>query len=157
MNSKVRVSGTAAGNVVVVSENNPEWGYIRVEQNRITVDDNGFAKNKLISALVYGTVKDLKSFGWTKGQEIGGIIIAKDQLTPFNKTNPERDHKVAGKTGIICTVGGSPIYRKTFYKQDETAKDVYIQHDNADDIKIAALEQEQLEVAPEPVDSLQEG
>jgi len=39
MNSKVRVSADPAGNVIVTSKSNPEYGYIRVEQDRMIIDE----------------------------------------------------------------------------------------------------------------------
>ena len=143
MNSKVKVTGDVAGNVIVPSKNNPEWGYIRVEQDRMLVDENGFARKKTISALVHGTIADLKGFNWKVSQETEGKIIFKEQLKPFNETEPERDYKVAGKTGVICTVEGQPIYRKTFYSINENAVDTPLAHDNMEAIKAAYAEVEQ--------------
>lgn len=145
MNKKVRVTADAAGNVVIPSKNNAEWGHIRVEQERIVTDDRGFGRLRKITALIPGLVKDLKGFGWKAGQEIEGKIIFKEQLTPFNTKDPERDYKMAGKTGIPCCIDGEPIYRKTFYKEDERAKDVQITdadgnvipHTNGDEIRKA--------------------
>ncbi len=148
MKSKVIVAGDAAGNVVIVSKNNPEWGHIKVTQERIVTDERGFAREKPVTALIAGTVATLKRYGWKKGQKIDGTIIFKEQLTPFNIKEPERDYKVAGKTNIVCCIHGQPIYRKTFYKEDENAKDVYIldeqgnpmSHTNGEDIKAAYKE-----------------
>lgn len=138
MNSKVKVTADeSTGSVIVVSKNNPEWAHIRVEQSRIVIDDNGFARRKTISALVHGTVDDLKSFGWTKGLELSGKIIFKESLEPFNVSQPERDYKVAGKTGIVCCQDGQPIYRKTFYTLNSTAEDVSVAHTNIEDIRAA--------------------
>lgn len=137
MNSKVKVTADDLGNVVVVSKNNPEWAHIRVEQSRVVIDDNGFARKRNISALVHGTTDDLKSFGWVKGQELGGKIIFKESLEPFNHAQPERDYKVAGKTGVVCCIDGQPIYRKTFYTLNSTAEDVSIAHNNVEDIRAA--------------------
>ena len=140
MNSKVKVTADETGSVIVVSKNNPEWAHIRVEQSRIVIDDNGFARKKTISALVHGTVEDLKSFGWAKGQELPGRIIFKESLEPFNVNQPERDYKVAGKTGIICCQDGQPIYRKTFYTLNTSAEDVAVAHTNVEDIRAAYAE-----------------
>lgn len=140
MNSKVKVTADETGSVIVVSKNNPEWAHIRVEQSRIVIDDNGFARKKTISALVHGTVEDLKSFGWTKGLELPGKIIFKESLEPFNSNQPERDYKVAGKTGIVCCRDGQPIYRKTFYTLSSSAEDVSVAHTNVEDIRAAYAE-----------------
>jgi hypothetical protein len=138
MNSKVKVTAEeVTGNVVVVSKNNPEWGHIRVEQSRTTIDDNGFARKRNISALIHGTVEDLKSFKWVNGQEVPGQIIAKESLEPFNMNSPERDYKIAGKTGIVCCQDGQPIYRKTFYTLNSSAEDVLVAHNNIEDIRAA--------------------
>lgn len=140
MNSKVKVTADDTGAVVIVSKNNPDWAHIRVEQSRIVIDDNGFARRKTISALVHGTVEDLKSFGWTKGAELPGKILFKESLEPFNASQPERDYKVAGKTGIVCCQDGQPIYRKTFYTLNSSAEDVSVAHTNIEDIRAAYAE-----------------
>jgi hypothetical protein len=138
MDSKVKVTADeVTGSVIVTSKNNPEWAHIRVEQSRIVIDDNGFARKKTISALVHGTVEDLRSFGWNRGQELPGKIIFKESLEPFNTREPERDYKVAGKTGIICCQDGQPIYRKTFYTLKMDAQDVSVAHNNVEDIRAA--------------------
>jgi hypothetical protein len=135
--SKVIVTADAAGNVIVPSKNNTEWGHIRVTQERIVVDDNGFARPKPLSALIIGTIEDLKRFKYVKGQEIEGKIIFKESLEPFNTKDPEKDYKKAGKTGIICCQDGAPIYRKNFYRQDGDSMDVCVEHTNGEDIKVA--------------------
>lgn len=137
MDSKVKVTADELGNVVVVSKNNPEWAHIRVEQSRIVIDDAGFARKKNISALIHGTTDDLKSFGWTKGQELTGKIVFKESLEPFNLSQPERDYKIAGKTGIVCCLDGQPIYRKTFYTLNSKAEDISVAHNNTEDIRAA--------------------
>jgi hypothetical protein len=147
MNSKVKVTADAAGNVVTPSKTNPEWGHIRVEQAKIVIDERGFARKKVISALIPGTIKDLKSFGWKANQEIEGTVIFKEQLTPFNPKEAERDYKVAGKTDVVCCIDGQPIYRKTFFKTESNAKDICIMdeqgnpvtHDNGEAIRAAYL------------------
>ena len=148
MTSKVKVTADAAGNVVVPSANNSEYGHIRVEQTRVVFDDKGFARRKSISALIPGLIDDLKSLRWKAGQEIEGSIIAKESLTPFNTKEPERDYKVAGETGIVCCIDGQPIYRKTFYVRENNASDVFIldsngtplTHNNGEAIRVAYAE-----------------
>ena len=135
MNSKVVVTADAAGNVVVPSKNNPEYGYIRVEQTKIVFDDNGFMSKKPISAIINGLVADLQSMGWSKNQELTGKISIKEQTTAFSKKQPESDYKVAGKTGIICTFEGAPIYRKTVYTTNSSTEDVTVAHDNVEAIR----------------------
>lgn len=150
MNSKVKVTADAAGNVVVPSKNNPEWGHIRVEQERMVIDDRGFARKKRLSALIPGLVTDLTDFGWKKGHEVTGVVYFKEQLEPFNPKDPDRDLKKAGKTDVVCCIGGAPIYRKTFYSPNPDTQDIHIldeagnilTHDNVEAIRNAYAELE---------------
>lgn len=140
MNSRVKVTADAAGNVIVQSKNNPDWGHIRVEQVRMTIDERGFARKRTISALIHGTVEDLKGFGWSNGDQIDGKIVIKERLEAFNADDPERDYKIAGETGIVCCLDGQPIYRKSFYTTNMSAYDETIEHTNTEDIRAAYAE-----------------
>jgi len=127
---KVIVTADAAGNVIVPSTITAGWGYIRVEQTRAVIDEHGFLNVKKLSALVKGPIDNLKALGWENKQELPGVIAVKESLTPFNKVNPEKNFKVAGDTGIFCTLEGKPIYRNCFYNANPATADVLISHDN---------------------------
>jgi len=138
MNSKVKVVANATtGAIVNVSENNPEYGYIRMEQTKPIVDDNGFLKPRTISTLLQGSVEDLQAMSFFAGQEIEGKIQIKESLEPFSTKSPERDLKKAGATGIVCTQGGSPIYRKTVFDMSGSKTDIFVQHDNVEELRAA--------------------
>jgi hypothetical protein len=137
MNTSVKVTADKAGNVINASENNKEWGYIRVEQSRATIDEQNFVRKTTLSALIYGKVEDLASFGWEAGTVLPGRISVVESTTPFNPKAPEKDLKVAGSTGIVCMLGDEPIYRKNVYKSDANACDETIEHTNGDVIKAA--------------------
>lgn len=137
MKSNVTVTADKAGNVISVSKNNPEWGHIRVEQTRMEIDENGFARTNTYSALIPGEVKRLVAFGFTAGQILPGTIYVKESTTPFDKKNPERDLKVAGKSGIVCKIGDEPIYRKNFYHDNPATADETIEHTNKAEITAA--------------------
>ena len=145
MLSKVIVTADQAGNVLVRSPRNPQYGHIRVEQIRMIIDDTGFARKRKLSALIPGTVQDLKCFEWSAGDEVSGQIVVKDSLEPFNKKNPERDYKIAGKSGVVCCKEDQPIYRKNFYTLDPNSSDVKIQHTNGEEIiaAYAAIKEEE--------------
>ena len=68
MDAKVVVTADKAGNVITRSHNNPDFGHIRVEQTRMLIDDNGFARMKKLSALIPGGIEELQGFGWEAGQ-----------------------------------------------------------------------------------------
>jgi hypothetical protein len=100
-------------------------------------NDKGWATKKVMSALIYGEASDLKSVGYFNGEELPGKIVVKESLEPMNRVNPERDYKIAGKSGIICCIDGQPIYRKTFYTESANATDELIAHNNTGAIREA--------------------
>lgn len=136
MNSKVFVVADETNAVINVSENS-DYGYVRVQQTRTMIDDNGFVRRKTISALMPGLVEDLKAMNLYGGQALDGKIVIEEALSPFNKKNPERDLKIAGETGIVCTLGGLPIYRRTKFTFNESTPDSTVDHDNIDELRAA--------------------
>lgn len=136
MNKNVTVTADTTGSVVAVSKN-PEFGYIRVEQKRMIVGEDGWLRPRMVSALIHGKVADLKLYEWKAGQNIDGKIVIQESLTPFNKNEPERDAKVAGKTGIVCTLQGAPIYRRHNWDETGSKADELVQHDNVEAIREA--------------------
>jgi hypothetical protein len=138
MNSKVVIVADATtGAVIYPSANNPEWGYVRLQQVRTVIDDNGFLRRQSLGSLIQAPIGILKEMGYYAGQTLDGKIVIKESLTPFNTKNPDRDLKIAGKTGIVCTFEDQPIYRKTVYNSAANAADVTIQHDNIEELRNA--------------------
>jgi hypothetical protein len=133
--TKVVVTADQLGNVVGVSANNPEYGYVRVEQTTTQINDQGWLRPSKRSALIKGLVKDLIEAGFKQGKELPGKIVVVESLTPFNQDNPDRDLKVAGTTGVICTIDDQPIYRQAFYTTNENSYDQLITHNNTEEIK----------------------
>ena len=138
MNSKVIIlADETTGAVVNVSTNNPEYGYVRVQQVRTMIDDNGFLRRKPVSALIPGTLAELQDSGFFAGQQLDGKIVVEESLEPFNEKTPQRDLKIAGETGIVCTLDGQPIYRRTKFSFDGTASDTLIKHNNVEELRVA--------------------
>ena len=137
MSAKVKVIGDATGNVINQSVNNPEYGYVRVEQIKTVFDENSFLRRKAVSALIHGNMDDLKAEGYFAGQELPGKVVVIESITPFNAKNPSQGLKHAGNTGIVCTIEGLPIYRKTVYSSNSSAEDILVKHDNIDTIRNA--------------------
>ena len=135
--SKVKVTADKDGNVIGVSKNNPEYGYVRVEQQATQINDQGWLRNVKRSALIKGLVKDLIEAGLKEGKELTGKIVVMESFDPFNPENPDRDIKIAGETGVICRVDDQPIYRQTFFTTNLDAQDQLIMHTNADEIREA--------------------
>ena len=138
MNSTVKIVADATtGAVVRVSETNPEFASVRLEQVRTVIGNNNFIERKTVSTLLQGATADLTAMGFYAGQELPGSIVVEESLTPFNKKNPERDLKIAGDTGIVCRVGDQPIYRRSTYSAASNAQDTLIKHDNVEQLRSA--------------------
>jgi hypothetical protein len=141
--NKVTVTANAEGKVVSISKSNPKFGYVRVEQTRAVVDERGWVSKKSLSSLIHGELEVLTSLGYFNGQELSGNIIIRESLDAFNDENPERDYKIAGKSGIVCCIDGQPIYRKCFYDATGSKSDELIAHNNTEAIRSAILEAEE--------------
>ncbi len=136
MDSKVKVVADATTKLVINQSANPLFGYVRVVQNRVVIDDNGFMKRKEYSALIHGLIEDLQTVGYYDGMELNGKVIAEESLEPFSKKGPNKP-KTAGDTNVICTLGGYPIYRRTKYTDKVNSEDMLIAHDNKAEVKAA--------------------
>jgi hypothetical protein len=137
MITKVVVLTDKKDRVISPSVNNPLFGHIKVKQTRLeTDDDTGFVYKRDYYALVHGKLTTLECFGWKANEEVDGKVIVKESRIPFNINDPDRDLKVAGKSGVVCTTQGQPIYRKNFYTTKPGAEDSEpVPHDNEDEIK----------------------
>jgi len=142
--SKVRVAADINGNVIGVSQNNPEYGYVRVEQSVTQISEAGWLKPVKRSALIKGKVEDLAEAGFVEGHELSGKIIVRESLTAFNPENPDRDLKIAGSTGVVCRIDDQPIYRQTFYTSNQEAYDDLITHDNTVEIREVQIAQKEI-------------
>ena len=137
MQTKLNIIADDMGNVIRQSSTNSEFGHVRLQQERVTFGNTGWVKKSVLSTLLHGKLEDLQSLGLENIKSLPGKIVIKESLEPFNNTDPDRDYKYAGDTGIICCQDGQPIYRKTFYVSDTTAEDVLVAHTNGQDIKEA--------------------
>lgn len=139
MQNKVQIIPDELGNVIRVSQNNADYGHLRLEQQRVIFGNTGWVNKKTVSTLLHGKVEDLRDMGLQNMTELPGKIIINESLEPFNTNDPDRDLKIAGKTGIICCQDGQPIYRKTMYVSDVNAEDTLVAHNNGDAIREANL------------------
>jgi hypothetical protein len=150
-----KVTADKNGNVIGVSQNNPEYGYIRVEQQTTQISDDGWLRNTKRSALIKGKTEDLMACNYKEGSQISGKIVVRESLTPFNPENPDRDLKIAGDTGVICRIDDQPIYRQTFFTSNLNAQDELITHTNKEEIKeVQAAQRTMLSLTPEAEPSL---
>lgn len=133
MENSVYVAGDENGGVITLSQNNPEYGWITLRQDQMLIN-NGWVQNKSLSTIIMGKATDLERMNLVEGQVLEGCIYVKEQLEPFSDS--DRDIKVAGATGIVCSVDGKPIYRRTFYS-NRHVENTFIQHDNTEEIRAA--------------------
>ena len=136
---KTVITGDELGNVITQSVNNPEYGYVRVEQVKTMFDENSFLRRKKLSALIQGTMEDLKAANYQINQELPGRIVIIESTKAPNKKDETKNLKYAGNTGVICKLKGQPIYRKTIYTIISNVTDELVKHDNSDEIKAANL------------------
>lgn len=129
MSTQVTVSADEFGNIINMSPNNPEYGFVIVKQHAHTISDNGWLRLSKRSALIKGLISDLVAANFKPNQTLPGRIIVKESLEPFNPENPDQHLKIAGTTGVVCNIGGEPIYRDTFYVNDPNAQDILVMHD----------------------------
>lgn len=134
MNNKVTVTADKNGNVISVSENNPEYGWVIVKQT-VSQLENGWLKKSTRTSRINGKVDDLLEMGFKDGTELPGKIVVLESFQPFNQEEPDRDLKIAGDTGVICRVDDQPIYRKSVYTSNLNAFDELITHNNNDEIR----------------------
>lgn len=135
MEGKVVVKADEQGNIIGISENNPEYGFVKVQQLTMQINDEGWLRQSLRTALIKGRVDDLLASNFKAEQVLPGKIIVRESLTAFNPENPDKNLKIAGDTGIICRLDDQPIYRQTFYTQNENAIDEFIMHNNNQEIR----------------------
>ncbi len=88
MFKNVTVTANKAGEVVVASNENPTFGYIRVVQTRTTVDNRNWLRKKDVSSLIQGEVVDLQDLCLSEGDTLPGNIVVRESLEPFNTNNP---------------------------------------------------------------------
>ncbi len=139
--SKVKVFADEFGSVVFISPNNPEYGYIRVEQDCPVFNSKGWFDFKKRCAIVPGKTQDLKhaveAGFFSSGKELPGKIVVKEQLEPLMESNPDFGLKRAGNDGVVLLFEDQMIYRRTFYTENMNETDVLIQHTNIEEIKTA--------------------
>lgn len=113
------------GVVVIESTNNPEYGYVRLEQEAVNME-NGWIRKQNRSAFIRGTVEDLKAMAFREGQTLPGKIVI---VEATSSDNPRAQAKINPQTGEELTHSGQPIYRDAVYTTDLSRGDVLLQHD----------------------------
>lgn len=149
MHNPVIIIPAPDGSVIRVSEKNPEYGSVRVEQEVIEFNDRGFAGSKNRVAFIRGELSFLHKMNFKGGQVLPGRIVVKETLQPIDPNNLEYGLKKASKDGPVCRVDDEPIYRNSFYTEDSKIEDEFIKHTNTAEIRLAAKERREQAVGLE--------
>lgn len=133
---KVTTSKKDSTEILGISTNNPDYGYIRVEENSgLTFGNGGWLNSSSKTALIKGKTADLKLFiqknNVKVGFEVPGQIVIIEQTTPFYAGQQPKVNPSTGEV-LYVTVNGvkTPIYRQTEFTQDMTRQDFMLQHEN---------------------------
>jgi hypothetical protein len=131
--SKVKVVPFLNGQLTNASKSNPEKVFFRVESVETTIN-NGQINSTKRTATVQGTKAQVAEMGIYAGMELAGKIVVTESLTPFYEG---QEPKLAGATGVVCTLDGAPIYRNSTFESDMSKVDTLIAHNNNAEIKSA--------------------
>lgn len=119
--------------LIGISPNNSDYGFIRIEStDTLQIGNGGWVNSNKRSTLIKGKIADLTQWVKTNNIKIGtefvGKIVVKEQAgVPFYEgQQPKR----AGADGEVLHKDGMPIFRQTEYTMDMTAQDVLVKHDN---------------------------
>lgn len=143
ISSKVKIVLTSDDQIVTPSLNNPEYGYIQVEQSLFDFNPQGFVVPRRRVAMIIGKLIHLDLLRLTPDYEFSGKIVVEETLTPSDPNDSMKNIKRAFAMGPICRVDDSPIYRRSYYTEDIYKEDILIPHTNGDEIK-RAIQQNQL-------------
>jgi len=129
MKNSVRVTADQYGNVIRQTSN-PDYGFIVLEQQVVTIRDNGFVDDpRTFKALISGKISNLKFLDYYEGKELPGNIIVVESTKPFNTKNPNKHLKINPKTGeILKDKNNQAIYRDTIWDSTGCKDNVLIPH-----------------------------
>ena len=102
------------GNVITISEKNPEFGTIRLDAEQ-NVFSNGFFSVQKRTAFVRGRLVDLESLSLKDGQILAGQIVRKESFEPFYEGQAP---KINPTTSEVVLTDGRPTYLEFEYTED---------------------------------------
>lgn len=102
------------GNVITISEKNPEFGTIRLDAEQNVFSD-GFFNIQKRTAFVRGRLVDLESLNLKDGQVLAGQIVRKESFEPFYEGQTP---KINPTTNEVVLTDGSTTYLEFEYTED---------------------------------------
>ncbi len=130
---KVVTCRNESSELIGISPNNSDYGFIRIEStDSAQIGAGGWINTNKRSTLIKGRISDLTQ--WVKtnsikiGSEFTGKIIIKEQAgVPFYE---DQQPKRAGADGEVLHKDGMPIFRQTEFTLNFDEQDVLVKHDN---------------------------
>ena len=108
------VKHPVTGNVITISEKNPEFGTIRLDAEQNVFSD-GFFNVQKRTAFVRGRLVDLESLNLKDGQVLAGQIVRKESFEPFYEGQTP---KINPTTNEVVLTDGRPTYLEFEYTED---------------------------------------
>jgi len=114
--------------IITINGNNPEWGFIMLRSNVMSITPNGFRnEEKRVGryiARVEDLVKDVETFKLKEGDDFGKKVfpvklVIKEQTEPFYDG---QEPKINPSSGEVITHNGQEIYRNTFVQPLDSAE-----------------------------------
>ncbi len=128
--SKVRViKNSKTGKVINQSENNPDYGYVVLEQTVESINGNGWLDSRRRVAVLPSTMETLNRFNFTEGQELDGKLVIKESTKGREGQKPKIYPKGHINEGKPCLHNGEMIYRNCFITLNEDEQDVLLSMD----------------------------
>lgn len=144
------VPNSKTGSVITAYQNNPEFGYVQLQQTAMVVD-GGWVREVKRSTLLRAKMDLLQKFvAGNKSLTLPGKIVVKEYLESevpadmaerfFNKNVDyeaavEPFIKRAGQDGVELTQGGERIIRFSVYDHSGNDTDLRVAHDNVDAVR----------------------
>lgn len=144
------IPNAKTGSVITAYQNNPEFGYVQLQQTAMTID-GGWVRETKRSTLLRAKMELLNKFiAGNKTLALPGRIVVKEYVESdvpadmadrfFNKgvdyeTAIEPYVKRAGQDGVELTSGGERIIRFSVYDNTGQSPDVMVSHDNVEAVR----------------------
>lgn len=109
--------------VITVSENNPEYGTIRLDEESIQFQNNFMNKTRR-SVFIRGKVVDLESLNYKANQALAGKIIKRESFEPFYEG---QSPKINPTTQKVVLKDNKPVYLEFVYTLDMKAQDEWVE------------------------------
>jgi hypothetical protein len=137
------------GNIVRVSQNNPETGFIVLHSERFKIPTGRNVYKATRSCYISGKISDLNELrDYFHANGIDGKIVMREYVksevpqefliknketkaVEWDRMKPKR----AGNEGPILTKNGETIYAFAIYDETGTMSDILVAHDNVDAVR----------------------